>query len=99
LMMYKKSVTKELLTPYGDFDNFFKIACENISQSSYPTEQDTYANWCLKHHAGMYYIKNEVPTVFNGKTYPANYTENEVGQTLKGDFGDAVSVSLHTWGD
>ena len=96
-MMYKKSISKEMLRPYGNFENFFKEACENINESSVPTEQDCYANWCLKHHNGMYNIQKKVTTVLMGRQHPLNYTEDDVERILMDNFSDAVSVSLHTW--
>jgi len=99
-MMYKKSVSKQMLEPYGNFDNFFDEACKNINGDSYPTEQDCYSNWCLKRGIDYEIITN-VQTKLMGKTYPENYSEEEVKNILNSNsFGnDVVSISLHTWND
>jgi hypothetical protein len=97
--MYDKRLTKKMLGNYDNFNHFFKVACENINLSSYPTEQDCYANWCLKHDLG-YHIEKNVQTTLMGKTYPLNYTEQEIIKILD-DYknNDSVSISLHTWED
>ena len=99
-MMYNKNITKELLAPYGSFEEFYKEACRNINKASYPTEQDCFANWCLKHHPGMYEVQKGVVTRLMGKNYPENYSGDEIEQILNsGMYPDEVAVSLHTWGD
>lgn len=97
-MMYNKNITRRMLAPYGSFDNFFKIACENINEESYPTEQDCYANWCLKNNIN-YHIQKNVQTRLLGKHYPNGWTEDEIIKVLSADKFEEVAVSLHTWGD
>jgi len=100
-MMYNKEISKEMLNPYhDDFNVFFKEACKNINKESYPTEQDCYANWCLKHHPGKYKIIKGIPTNLMGKRYPENYTEAEVERIVNsGRYNNVTAISLHTWGD
>ena len=99
-MLYSKKISKEMLEPYGDFNNFFTKACEVISDKSYPTEQDCYANWCLKNHPEKYEIKKGVITKVMGKDFPKNYTEQEIDAIINsGEFSNEVAISLHTWGD
>lgn len=96
-MMYDKRITKKMLKNYNDFNHFFNIACYNINSNSYPTEQDCYANWCLKHDLG-YHVKKNVQTILMGKLFPLNYTEKEIIEILdKHKYSDSVSISLHTW--
>jgi hypothetical protein len=106
-MMYDKRITKTMLEKYDNFDHFFEVACQNIDITSYPTEQDSYANWCLKYDLG-YHVEKNIPTVLEGKHYPQNYSEDEISAILNrfenGVFMSelhrkSVSISLHTWGD
>jgi hypothetical protein len=97
-MMYNKNITKKMLEKYENFENFFNEACEHINYNSYPTEQDSYANWCLKHN-NYYKIEKNVQTKLMGKTYPDNYNEFEIENILTNTFDNVVSISLHTWND
>jgi len=98
-MMYNKKMSKEMLKPYGDdFNVFFNEACKNITSKIYPTEQDCFANWCLKHHSGEYSIQKDIQTILEGKDFPKNYTEQEVENILNTRvFNDEIAISLHTW--
>jgi hypothetical protein len=96
-MMYNKKITKELLQPYGNFNNFFEQACKNINIESYPTEQDCYANWCLKHHKDKYVVIKGVNTILQGKEMPNLYSEEEIEQILQNNNADVVAISLHSW--
>ena len=99
-MMYNKKISKEMLEPYGSFDNFFEKAYKNINKNSHPTEQDCFANWCLKHHEGKYLIKKNIIINLMGKNYPENYTEQEVVDLINSEeFKDETAISLHTWTD
>jgi len=97
-MMYNKKVSKEILEPYGDFNNLYEKSCEIINGNCYPTEQDLFANWCLKHKPDMYEVVTDVQTKMMGKTWPANYTSKEVEDILKKyKDSDLTAFSIHTW--
>jgi hypothetical protein len=95
--MYDKRITKTMLDKYGNFENFFDMACANINSNCYPSDPDSYANWCLKHDLG-YHVEKNVQTTLMGKIFPLNYTEEEIITILdEHKDSDSVSISLHTW--
>ena len=99
-MMYNKDISKEMLTPYGNFDNYFKRACEIINDDCHPTEQDYYPNWCLKHHDDLYDIQKNVMVSIQGKHHPDVYLEQEIENIINiytENYKDLAAISLHTW--
>jgi hypothetical protein len=100
-MMYNKKITKELLNKYGnDHKIFFKEACKITTKECCISDQDSYANWCLKHHPEKYNVIKDLYTEITGKYYPETYTEEEINDILISYEGTAkVAISLHTWND
>lgn len=100
-MMYNKKITREFLKKYNnDHKIFFKEACEITKKECCISDQDSYANWCLKYHPEKYQVVRGVHTELKGKLYPETYTEEEINDILQ-YYKDttAVAISLHTWND
>jgi len=96
-VMYNKDISKEMLMPYGNFDGYFKKACEIINDKCYPADQEIYPNWCLKTHNGLYDIQKNIIVKIMGKHYPQNYTEQEIENAINKIYNEEKAISLHTW--
>lgn len=51
----------------------------------------------IKHYDGMYEVQKNIHTILSGRNNPYNYSEEDVQNILMGEFGGAISISLHTW--
>lgn len=96
-MMYKKSVTKDMLKKYGNFYKFFEKAILKINSEFYPAEQELYPNWCIKNNI-EYEIVRDVKVNFNGIYFPGKFSKLQINSLIKRS-KDYLALSIHTWGD
>ena len=96
-MLYKKSITRELLINYGSFERFFEISTEFINENCYPTDQDLYGNWCIQNKYGYEIIK-DVNVNFVGIYYPGKFSKLQINSLIKRS-NKYSALSIHTWGD